>query len=541
MAQKSVELLKIENVSKRFEGRTVLSNVSATLSTGKILGLIGKSAAGKSVLIHMIRGTQEYAPDEGKVLYHVNRCKKCGNLDVPFEGTPCSRCGGETVTEWVDYYALNERDPVRQELKGRISIMLQRTFALYGDSTVMENIFEALGEKMTEKQKIDKTIELLDFVNMTHRTTHIARDLSGGEKQRVVMARQLAKDPLFFLADEPTGTLDPFTANLVHERLVKYVRENNICMIFASHWPEAIDKMADEAIWLDAGDVVMDGKASDVTKKFMEEYHFEKSEASNLGEEFIVAENATKHYFSVVRGVVKAVDGVSFKIKENEIFALVGLSGAGKTTTSRMIAGMTPATSGVVKIKIGDDWIDMSETGFMGKGRATPYIGFLHQEYTLYPFDNILRNLTACIGITMPAELAKMKAIQVLMSVGFPKKDIEKVLQSYPDALSVGECQRIAFAQVLIKEPRIVILDEPTGTMDPITKVTVAKAVLSARKELGETFIVVSHDMDFILNCCDRAALMKDGKIQQLGKPEEIVSGFEEIEREYAKQNGEES
>ena len=540
MAQNSVELLKIENVTKKFEGRTVLNNVSATLSTGKILGLIGKSAAGKSVLIHMIRGTQEYAPDEGRVLYHVNRCTSCGNLDVPFEGTPCSKCGGKTETQWVDYYSLNERDPIRQELKGRISIMLQRTFALYGDSTVMENIFEALGDKMSEKQKIDKTIELLDFVNMTHRTTHIARDLSGGEKQRVVMARQLAKNPLFFLADEPTGTLDPFTANLVHERLVKYVRDNNICMIFASHWPEAIDKMADEAIWLDSGDVVMDGKAEDVTKKFMEEYHFDKSEASNLGEEFIVVDNAAKHYFSVVRGVVKAVDGVSFSIKENEIFALVGLSGAGKTTTSRMIAGMTPATSGVVKIKIGDDWIDMSETGFMGKGRATPYIGFLHQEYTLYPFDNILRNLTACIGITMPAELAKMKAIQVLMSVGFPKKDIEKVLMSYPDALSVGECQRIAFAQVLIKEPRIVILDEPTGTMDPITKVTVAKAVLSARKELGETFIVVSHDMDFILNCCDRAVLMKDGKIQQIGKPEEIVSGFEEIEKEYAEQNGEE-
>ena len=131
MAQNSVELLKIENVTKKFEGRTVLNNVSATLSTGKILGLIGKSAAGKSVLIHMIRGTQEYAPDEGRVLYHVNRCKKCGNLDVPFEGTPCTRCGGKTTTEWVDYYALNERDPVRQELKGRISIMLQRTFALY--------------------------------------------------------------------------------------------------------------------------------------------------------------------------------------------------------------------------------------------------------------------------------------------------------------------------------------------------------------------------------------------------------------------------
>lgn len=541
MAQQSVDLLKIENVSKVYDGRTVLNDITATLSTGKILGLIGKSAAGKSVLIHMIRGSDDYAPDKGRVLYHVNICTKCGNLDLPYEGTPCSRCGGKSKTEWVDFWALNPRDPVRQELKMRISIMLQRTFALFGDSTVMENIFEAIGDKLTDRAKIEKTIELLEFVNMTHRTTHIARDLSGGEKQRVVMARQLAKDPIVFLADEPTGTLDPYTANLVHERLVKYVREHGICMIFASHWPEAIDKMADEAIWLDAGNVVMSGKPQDVTKKFMEEYHFEKAENTNVGEPFIVVENATKHYFSVVRGVVKAVDGVSFDIKENEIFALVGISGAGKTTTSRMIAGMTPATSGVVKIKIGEDWIDMSESGFMGKGRATPYIGVLHQEYTLYPFDNILRNLTVCIGVTMPAEIAKVKAIQVLLSVGFPKKDIDKVLYSYPDALSVGEQQRIAFAQVLIKEPRIVILDEPTGTMDPITKVTVAKAVLDARKNLGETFVVVSHDMDFIVNCCDRAALMKGGKIVEMGKPEEIIKGFDEIEKELAEseKNGE--
>ncbi|MFA6803762.1 MAG: methyl coenzyme M reductase system, component A2, partial [Candidatus Methanomethylophilaceae archaeon] len=539
MARNRVDMLKIENVSKKFEGRTVLKNVTATLSTGRILGLIGKSAAGKSVLIHMIRGTVEYAPDEGKVLYHVNRCCKCGHLDVPFEGEACSKCGGETETIWIDFWALPERDPLRQELKGRISIMLQRTFALFGDATVMENILEAIGTEVSERERIDRTIELLSFVNMTHRTTHIARDLSGGEKQRVVLARQLAKNPLFFLADEPTGTLDPYTAEIVHDRLVKYVRENNVCMIFASHWPEAIDRMADEAIWLDAGNVIAQDDPKKVTSKFMEDYHFEKQAATELGEPFIVVDNAKKHYFSVVRGVVKAVDGVSFDIKENEVFALVGLSGAGKTTTSRMIAGMTPATSGSVKIKIGEDWIDMSESGFMGKGRATPYIGFLHQEYTLYPFDTVLRNLTACIGMKMPAELARVKAVQVLLSVGFSDDDVEKVLFSYPDSLSVGECQRIAFAQVLIKEPRIVILDEPTGTMDPITKVTVAKAVLKARKDLGETFIVVSHDMDFIVNCCDRAVLMEGGKIVTIGRPEEIVSNFDNIEKKHATENGE--
>ncbi len=148
---------------------------------------------------------------------------------------------------------------------------------------------------------------------------------------------------------------------------------------------------------------------------------------------------------------------------------------------------------------------------------------------TLYPFDTVLQNLTTCIGINMPAALARMKAVQVLISVGFEKKDVNRVLEAYPDTLSVGECQRIAFAQVLIKEPRIVLLDEPTGTMDPITKVIVAKSVLRARETLGETFIVVSHDMDFVKNCCDRAAFMKDGKVVGIGKPEDMMKKFDEL------------
>jgi methyl coenzyme M reductase system, component A2 len=527
MSPESTTLLTIENVTKRFEGKTVLNNVSAKLSTGRILGLIGKSAAGKSVLINMLRGTEEYAPDSGRILYHFNRCCKCGNLDLPFTGTPCTACGSATEHIDIDLWKLKETDQMRIDVKRRIAIMMQRTFALFGDLTVIENLYEAIGNRLEDKERTDKVIELLEFVNMTHRTTHIARDLSGGEKQRIVLARQIAKNPLIFLADEPTGTLDPTTAEIVHESLVKYVRDNNICMVFASHWPEAIDRMADEAIWLDQGNVIMEGEPKKITAKFMEEYHFERKEASILGDPLIELDDAEKHFFSVVRGVVKAVDGVSFDIKEKEIFALVGLSGAGKTTTSRMIAGMTPATSGSVKIRVGDDWIDMSESGFAGKGRATPYIGFLHQEYTLYPFDNVLRNLTTCIGVKMPAELAKVKAIQVLLSVGFPREGIEDLLYAFPDTLSVGECQRIAFAQVLIKEPRIIILDEPTGTMDPITKVTVANSVLQSREMLGETFVVVSHDMDFVLNCCDRAAFMKDGKVVTIGKPEDVIKVFD--------------
>ena len=522
-----MELLVIENVTKSFEGRVVLNNVSAKLTTGKILGLIGKSAAGKSVLIHILRGNDDYKPDSGRVIYNLNKCKKCNNLDLPRKGEKCTRCGGATETLSVDFWSLKQDDPLRQNIKGRISIMLQRTFALFGDMTVIENVMEAIPEDIKGDDRITRAIDMLKLVDMTHRTTHIARDLSGGEKQRVVMARQLAKEPLFFLADEPTGTLDPTTAETVHKGLIDYVKNNGIVMVFASHWPEAIERMADEAMLVDAGEVKMQGSPKEIAEAFMKDYHFEKSAHGQLGEPLITLKDAEKHFFSVVRGVVKAVDGVTFDIKEREIFALVGYSGAGKTTTSRMIAGMSPATGGEVKVRIGEDWVNMSEEGFMGKGRATPYIGFLHQEYTLYPFDTVLQNLSTCIGMKMPAELAKVKAIQVLISVGFPKQDIEKILYSYPDSLSVGECQRIAFAQVLIKEPRIIILDEPTGTMDPITKTIIAKSVIRARDTLGETFVVVSHDMDFVLNCCDRAAFMKGGKVLAIGDPKEILESFE--------------
>ena len=522
---KSVELITIEHVSKKFNGKVVLNDFSTTLKTGEIVGLIGRSGAGKSVILHMLRGSTEYAPDTGRVLYHVNRCCTCGNIDLPFEGKPCSKCNGDTQVETVDYWSLPEHDPLREEIRGRIAIMLQRTFALFGDKSVIENVLEAIDERTPKR--VEKAISLLEFVNMAHRTMHIARDLSGGEKQRIVMARQLAKDPLFFLADEPTGTLDPYTAEIVHNKLVEYVKEHNICMMFASHWPEAIDRMADRAYWLDAGEVKMEGEPKPITEKFMEGYHFEKGQIGNVGQPIIRLDNAEKHFFSVVRGVVKAVDGVTFNVDEREVFAIIGYSGAGKTTTSRMIAGMSPATEGKVEVRIGDDWVDMSKDGVAGKGRATPYIGVLHQEYTLYPFDTVLQNLSTCIGVNMPAELAKMKAIQVLISVGFDKKDVNRILEAYPDTLSVGECQRIAFAQVLIKEPRIVILDEPTGTMYPITKVIVAKSVLRARETLGETFVVVSHDMDFVQNCCDRAAFMQNGKVVAIGKPDDIIKQFD--------------
>jgi methyl coenzyme M reductase system subunit A2 len=118
------------------------------------------------------------------------------------------------------------------------------------------------------------------------------------------------------------------------------------------------------------------------------------------------------------------------------------------------------------------------------------------------------------------------KAVISLKMAGFVPDDITAILHRYPAELSQGERHRVALAQVLIREPRILVLDEPTGTMDPITKLDVKHSILTARKEMEETFIIVSHDMDFVQDICDRVALMRGGKVVRIGSPSEIPLSF---------------
>jgi methyl coenzyme M reductase system subunit A2 len=253
-------------------------------------------------------------------------------------------------------------------------------------------------------------------------------------------------------------------------------------------------------------------------------------EKVEVGAPIIKANGLSKRYISIDRGVVKAVDNASLEINEGEIFGLVGISGGGKTTLSKMLSGIITPTGGSISVRVGDDWVDMTVLGPNGRGRATKYIGILHQEYTLYPSRSVIENLTEAIGLSLPFELAERKAIHTLETVGFGEDQAEAVLEKMPDELSEGERHRVAMAQVLIKEPRIVVLDEPTGTMDAITKIEVTKSILNAREELGETFVIVSHDMDFVKNVCDRAMLMRNGKAIFTGLPDEVMAKITEEE-----------
>ncbi|RLF08953.1 MAG: methyl coenzyme M reductase system, component A2 [Thermoprotei archaeon] len=517
-------LLEVRKVSKEFDGVRVLDNVSFQLKLGESLGVLGKSGAGKSVLMHMIRGMKGYEPTEGKIIYHVAFCPSCSWVDIPtFSGKPCPHCGGIMEYRVVDFWSDIDRELARA-VRARIAIMFQRTFALYGNLTPVENVMEALSRAGVKREDALKlAIEYVKLVNLMHRTLHPAETLSGGEKQRVVLARQIAVNPILLLADEPTGTLDPLNANMISQLLLKEFKEKNKCMIVASHIPDVLQRLCDRVIWLDRGKVVMDAPAHEVVKSFLRGVESFTPELVMIGEDVLKVVDVSKYYYSIDRGLTKAVDRVSFTVKEREIFGIVGRSGAGKTTLSRIICGITQPSSGRVELRVGDKWYDITKPGCEGRAIATSYIGLLHQEYALYPHSTVLQNLSTSIGLELPDELARMKAIYTLKSVGLDPEAVLQILDKYPDELSEGERHRVALAQVLIKEPRIVVLDEPSGTMDPLTKVEVAKSIMMSRSWLEETFIIVSHDVDFVRMTCDRVALMKNGKIVSYMDPKKIT------------------
>jgi methyl coenzyme M reductase system, component A2 len=298
-------------------------------------------------------------------------------------------------------------------------------------------------------------------------------------------------------------------------------------MVVTSHFPHVIEEMANRAILLVDGKIERIGAPETVINSFTKDQREEERiSPGEFGERIIEARDVTKRYISVDRGVVKAVNAVTFDVMEKEIFGIIGKSGAGKTTLSRIISGIIEPTSGEMNIRIGNDWVDMTKPGIDQRGRAKEYIGLLHQEYDLFPHRTVIDNLTDSIGLEFPKELAVRKALSTLRVAGFESDRAKEILDRYPGELSDGERHRVALAQVLIREPRLVILDEPTGTMDPITKQDVKHSILHARDEMDETFIVVSHDMDFVQDICDRVALMRGGKVMEIGNTADVLSSL---------------
>jgi len=214
--------------------------VSLDIKELEPLGLLGKSGAGKSVLLRMLRGTEEYAPDSGEIIFRVAFCPSCLWLEGPSKvGEMCSKCRTEFGLRKVNFW---KEKRMRKLLKSAIAIMLQRSFALYSDESVVWNLLLVALERAgyPKSKGMKRVYELLEAVKMLHRVNFFdTRDLSVGEKQRMVLARQLTLESILLLAVEPTGTPDHERAKVVHHSLTDSTK-GGTAMVVTSHLPQLL-------------------------------------------------------------------------------------------------------------------------------------------------------------------------------------------------------------------------------------------------------------------------------------------------------------
>src|SRR5574341_1693952 len=264
---KMAALIEIRNLSITADGKQILKNINLDINEGDSIGIIGKSGAGKSTLLHLLRGFEEFEDIKGDVIFNVSSCPGCGKVTPPSNaGSNCSKCGIKTELQRADYLNSNG---MHRKIMDRTAIMMQRTFGSYGDETVLENIMHSFEYSDIPKEKRPYiAAELIENVKLSQRMMYTGKELSGGEKQRVVLARQLAKYPMLLLADEPTGTLDPRTAKLVHESILKAKQEHKMTLMVTSHLPGVLQDLTNKAILLDKGEIIDTGEPNKIIEKF---------------------------------------------------------------------------------------------------------------------------------------------------------------------------------------------------------------------------------------------------------------------------------
>ena len=556
-------MIKIEHLTKIYtlsDGNMIkaLDDVSFEVEDNEIYGIMGVSGSGKSTLMRILRGVESF--DEGTITID----------DMVI-----------TPENYSDY---------QNDLKEKTAIHLQRSFGLWS-KTALENIIHKLvglknGDETTayiddevREEFKDEALDLLETVGLKEKANHFAPVLSGGEKQRLVLARQLAKKPKILLLDEPATMSSPKIKNEILKTIKRINEKYNTTVIVVSHQPEIQEALADRLLLLYNGQVKDIGKTSDIIKEFLSEEEPEYPIADLPRDEPIIkVSGLTKDFRLIKGGHVLTINNINFKVNKGEILALVGPSGAGKTAILRMMAGFDLPDQGTIEIKCEDGtWTKMDEYG-ENRMKIRKNLGFMHQDFALSPHTTIIRQMATRLSpkinevfenavkkaeelglsketldiIYQLTDLPRDEAINKLekanlghgvLDLLFPPIDQEEVIKYMApifealdlplpllnrqfDELSGGQKVRVAIAAVLASHPEILILDEPFGDLDPVTLRTVANSLKKINEELKTTIILVSHTMEFIEEVSTNAILIENGNLVDEGKAQDIVEEF---------------
>jgi len=523
MAIEQTPIVSVSNLNVEFRLRNgivhAVKNVSFELKPGRTLGLVGESGSGKSVTA---RALMQLVDPPGHIV------------------------GGTMMLDDIDIAKLGRRGPAIRAIRGAdISMVFQEPMSsLSPVHTIGSQIIEVLRLhlKLGHADARKRAIELLQQVEIADATRNIDRytfEFSGGMRQRVMIAMALACNPRVLIADEPTTALDVTTQAEVLDLIGRIQRERGMAMLLITHDMGVVAEVADDVAVMYRGEIVEAGPVDQVFHQASHHYSQRllgavlKLEGAadhkagpvagarpilsvkGLGKSYLVGAGA---FGGRARASFRAVDEVSFQLDAGESLGIVGESGSGKTTLGRLIMRSVEPTDGEVLFSPGDaQTMDVRALDQAGLRRYYQQVRFIFQD----PFSSLNPRMSVREIIGEPLHVNRSMRGRALTDRVGELLDLvgldPDVMGRYPHAFSGGQRQRIGIARALALDPKILIADEPTSALDVSIRSQILDLLLDLQRRLGLSFILISHDIGVIRYFCDRVAVMRKGKIVEIG------------------------
>ncbi len=526
LTDKTTPILSIANLSVSVRGedgeREVVSNLSLTLARGETLCIAGESGSGKSMTALAI---MQLLPQ------------------------PAARISsGQIHLGDTDLATLDERQ-MRRIRGDRIAMIFQEPMtSLNPVLSIGRQLTESIEAhtSLSQAQARQRAIEALKAVRISEaesRLRQFPHELSGGMRQRVMIAMALALEPDVLIADEPTTALDVTVQGEVLELLRDLQRQHGTSVILITHDMGVVAEMADRVIIMRHGRMVEEGATSDIFARPHADYTRELLAAvprigSGVGRQksrdvvevskpVNVAEVNDLHVrfdlrggiFGQVTRRVHAVEGVSFSIAPNETLALVGESGCGKSTTAKALAGLVPYGGDIV---IGGR--NLSGLGRDERKAVRRDVQMIFQDpfASLDPrmrVGDLVAEPLVIHGIASKDE-RRDRVAALFERVGLSADQMEL----YPHEFSGGQRQRVCIARALALRPKLIIADESVSALDVSVQARVLDLLKELQREFGVAYLFISHDMAVVENISDRVAVMYLGQIVEMGTRDQVFS-----------------
>ena len=485
----------LQGVTQRYGHVTALDGVDLEIPAGRAVAIVGPDGVGKSTLLALISGARRI---------------QAGRVHV-LAGDMADRHHRDAVCPRIAY--------MPQGL-GR---------NLYPDLSVRENVdfFARLfGQGRAEREA--RIADLLAATGLDPFPDRLARQLSGGMKQKLGLCCALVHDPDLLILDEPTTGVDPLSRRQFWELVERMrARRAGMSVIVATAYMEEAERF-DQLVAMDDGRVLATGTPAEVrtragTATLEEAFVALLPEARRIGHRrLVIPPRATEHSvdeapaieaLNLTRrfGSFTAVDRVTLTVARGEIFGFLGSNGCGKTTTMKMLTGLLPATAGEARL-LGHP-VDARDP------EARRRVGYMSQSFSLYGELSVRGNLDLHARLFhLPRDRARARVAELIARFG-----LEEHAEDASGDLPLGIRQRLSLAVAVLHEPEMLILDEPTSGVDPVARDQFWELLVDLSRRQGVTIFVSTHFMNEAERC-DRISLMHAGRILATGAPAELVA-----------------